>query len=43
MHNNAVLGEDGRQCVREISSISLTGAHSALLLLQSGLENKEDS
>lgn len=43
MHNNAVLGGGGRQCAIEITSISLTGAHSALLLFQWGLKNKGES
>lgn len=30
MYNNAGLEEGGRQCAIEITSISLTGAHSAL-------------
>lgn len=34
MHNIVVLKEGGRHCSTEITSISLTAAHSALLLLQ---------
>lgn len=39
MYNNAGLEEGGRQCAIEITSISLKGAHSALLLLLRRLQN----
>lgn len=38
-----MLREGGRQCAIEITSISLTGAHSVLMLYQSVLENKGES